>query len=134
MTSLIHQTGGLAAEIATLRNRVEGLSDELRAMNEQVAAQTTAQNEQLAALNHSVLSMNHAVERSAALTEAHHTVLLELNHDVRAGSERALPLFLGYAERLRLDTDTAISAAQIIERQLAILEDLVAANETTAAT
>jgi hypothetical protein len=34
-------------------------------------------------------------------------------------------LFLGYAERLRLDTDTAIAATQNIERQIARLEEIV---------
>ena len=41
--------------------------------------------------------------------------------------ERGLPLFLGYSERLRLDADTAVSATQVIERQLAILDDRLAA-------
>jgi len=51
-----------------------------------------------------------------------HRVVMELNHEVRSGGERALPLFMGAAERLRLDADTAIAATQVIERQLAILE------------
>ena len=54
-------------------------------------------------------------------------VVLALNHDVRAGAEEALPLFLGYSERLRLDADTAIGAAQVIERQLSELEHTIAA-------
>ncbi len=45
-------------------------------------------------------------------------VLQSLNHDIRSGSERSLPLFMGYAERLRLDADTAVGAAQVIERQI----------------
>ena len=45
-------------------------------------------------------------------------ILQSLNHDVRSGSERSLPLFMGYAERLRLDADTAVGAAQVIERQI----------------
>jgi len=44
--------------------------------------------------------------------------LQSLNHDIRSGSERSLPLFMGYAERLRLDADTAVGAAQVIERQI----------------
>jgi hypothetical protein len=56
-----------------------------------------------------------------------HRVLMTLNHEVHAGSEEALPLFVGYAERLRLDADTAIGAAQVIERQLSELEHTIAA-------
>jgi hypothetical protein len=49
-------------------------------------------------------------------------ILQSLNHDIRSGSERSLPLFLGYAERLRLDADTAVGATQVIERQIAQLQ------------
>lgn len=49
-------------------------------------------------------------------------IVQELNHDIRTGSESSLPLFQGYAERLRLDADTAIGAVQVIERQIALLE------------
>lgn len=49
-------------------------------------------------------------------------VLQSLNHDIRSGSEASLPLFQGYAERMRLDADTAVGAAQLIERQIARLE------------
>ena len=45
-------------------------------------------------------------------------ILQSLNHYIRSGSERSLPLFMGYAERLRLDADTAVGAAQVIERQI----------------
>ena len=55
-----------------------------------------------------------------------HQVLMTLNHEVHAGAEEALPLFVGHAERLRLDADTAIGAAQVIERQLAELEHTIA--------
>ena len=48
-------------------------------------------------------------------------ILQSLNHDIRSGSERSLPLFMGYAERLRLDADTAVGATQVIERQIAQL-------------
>lgn len=58
--------------------------------------------------------------------QMNHT-LLALNHEVHSGAEEALPLFLGYSERLRLDADTAIGAAQVIERQLAQLEQAIAA-------
>lgn len=49
-------------------------------------------------------------------------ILQSLNHDIRSGSEASLPLFQGYAERLRLDADTAIGAVQVIERQMALLD------------
>ena len=49
-------------------------------------------------------------------------ILQSLNHDIRSGSERSLPLFMGYAERLRLDADTAVGAAQVIERQIAQMQ------------
>lgn len=49
-------------------------------------------------------------------------VLQSLNHDIRSGSEASLPLFQGYVERLRLDADTAVGAAQLIERQIARLD------------
>ncbi|MFM8563451.1 MAG: hypothetical protein ACKOCE_06105 [Acidimicrobiia bacterium] len=58
-------------------------------------------------------------------------VVQSLNHDVRSGADRSLPLFLGYAERMRLDADTAIGAVQTIERQIARLEALI--DEATAA-
>ena len=61
-----------------------------------------------------------------------HDVLMNLNHEVHAGSEDALPLFVGHAERLRLDADTAIGAAQVIERQLAELEHKIANLRTDA--
>lgn len=56
-----------------------------------------------------------------------HRVLMLLNHDVRSGADEALPLFVGYTERLRLDADTAIGAAQVIERQLSELEQSISA-------
>ena len=46
-----------------------------------------------------------------------------LNHDVRHGAGESLPLFLGYTERLRLDAETAVGVAQVIERRLLELED-----------
>lgn len=52
-------------------------------------------------------------------------VVQSLNHDVRSGADRSLPLFLGYAERVRLDADTAVGALQSIERQIARLEALI---------
>lgn len=51
-------------------------------------------------------------------------VVMNLNHDIRSGSEASLPLFLGYLDRLRLDADTAVAAAEAIERQLAELREL----------
>jgi len=49
-------------------------------------------------------------------------IVKSLNHDIRSGSERSLPLFMGYADRLRLDADAAIGATQVIERQIAQLQ------------
>ena len=49
-------------------------------------------------------------------------VLLGLNHDVRAGSAETLPLFLGYAERFRVDAETMVGATELIDRQLALIE------------
>ena len=51
-------------------------------------------------------------------------VVMNLNHAIRSGSESSLPLFLGYLDRLRLDADTAVAAAETIERQLAEMREL----------
>ena len=59
-------------------------------------------------------------------------VVQSLNHDIRSGADRSLPLFLGYAERLRLDADTAVGAVQTIERQIARLEAMIAEASTPA--
>ena len=61
-----------------------------------------------------------------AMVEQVHGTLLTLNHEVHSGAEESLPLFLGYSERLRLDADTAIGAAQVIERQLSELQQTIA--------
>ena len=63
--------------------------------------------------------------RSAILHLNH--VVGELNHDVRVGNEEALPLFLGAAERFRSDADSAVSASEVIARQLRRLEERIAA-------
>lgn len=78
---------------------------------------------EVAALREIVDQMNHIVV--TVVPAIHHTVS-QLSHDVHAGSEDVLPLFVGYAERLRLDADTAIGATQVIERQLAELEHTIA--------
>ena len=85
-----------------------------------VAADTTVLRAELAELRDVVLNINHVV------TQLHDTVN-QLNHEVRSGAEQSLPLFLGYSERLRLDADTAIGATQVIERQLALLDERLAA-------
>ena len=82
--------------------------------------QLSALTAEVAALREVVLNINHVV------TEINQ-VVGELNHDIRSGAERSLPLFLGYSERLRLDADTAIGATQVIERQLALLDERLAA-------
>jgi hypothetical protein len=89
---------------------IKGIFGRLR--GDQVAALSA----DVEAMREIVLNINHVV------TELQATVM-ELNHDVRSGAERSLPLFVGYAERLRLDADTAIGATQVIERQLALVED-----------
>jgi hypothetical protein len=88
--------------------------------------QVTALQADLAAVHQLVASVNHVVTQL-------HEVVLQLNHDVRSGAEEGLPLFLGYAERLRLDADTAIGATQVIERQLALMEERLAAPPTSSA-
>ena len=88
--------------------------------------QVTALTAEVAALREVVLNINHVVTQLE-------TTINELNHDVRSGAEAGLPLFLGYSERLRLDADTAIGATQVIERQLAILDDRLAAAADPAA-
>jgi hypothetical protein len=95
------------ASIQGLYRRLRG--DHLAALSAEVAAM----REVVLHINHVVVQMNDA--------------LLELKHDVYSGAERSLPLFLGYVDRLRLDTDTAVGAVQVIERQLAELADQVAA-------
>lgn len=79
--------------------------------------------DEVAALRARVDEINHVVQLIPAMNLA----VEQLNHDVHAGAEDALPLFQGFAERLRLDADTAIGATQVIERQLAELEARIAA-------
>ena len=88
--------------------------------------QVAALSAEVAAMREVVLNINHVV------TQLQDTVN-ELNHDIRSGAEQSLPLFLGYSERLRLDADTAIGATQVIERQLALLDERLAATATAAA-
>lgn len=99
---------------------LKGIIGRLR--GDQVAALTA----EVAAMREVLLDLNHLV------TELH-PVIMELNHDVRSGAERSLPLFLGYSERLRLDADTAIGATQVIERQLAVLDERLAAVDSSSA-
>jgi hypothetical protein len=93
---------------------LKGLMGRIR--GDQVAALTS----EVAELRRIVLDVNHVVNQLQETVN-------QLNHDVRSGSEQALPLFLGYSERLRLDADTAIGATQVIERQLALLDERLAA-------
>ncbi len=79
--------------------------------------------DEVAALRARLDEINHVVQLLPAMNQA----LVQLNHDVHSGSENALPLFQGFAERLRLDADTAIGATQVIERQLAELDARIAA-------
>lgn len=73
---------------------------------------------EVAEIHHTVMTMNHAVVQLEAL-------FARLYHEVHAGSDEALPLFQGYAERLRSDAETSLSAAEVIGRHLAELESLV---------
>jgi hypothetical protein len=82
--------------------------------------QVAALSAEVVALRDVVLNINHVV------TQMNDT-LNQLNHDVRSGAERSLPLFLGWSERLRLDAETAIGATQVVERQLALLDERLAA-------
>lgn len=86
-----------------------------RARGDQLAALAA----ELAQIKELVMAINHKV----AIIE---DTLMELNHDVRAGAERSLPLFIGHAEQLRTDAETAIAASQVIERQLSLLEGQLA--------
>jgi hypothetical protein len=72
--------------------------------------------DEVAALRALVYEMNHRVTQMA-------DVLTTLNHDVRSGADEALPLFQGYLERVRNDAETSLSATQVIERQLATLDE-----------
>lgn len=80
---------------------------------------------EVAQIRETVGNINHKVDEL-------HRVVMELNHDIHSGAERSLPLFLGYAERLRLDADTAVGATQVIERQLAVLDERLAALDAAA--
>lgn len=70
----------------------------------------------VAAIKSMVVEIQHRVDRIDQ-------IVLALNHDVRHGAGESLPLFLGYTERLRLDAETAVGVAQVIERRLLELED-----------
>ena len=94
---------------------ISGLTRRLRAF--------AALPAEVAALRETVDQMNHVIV--TLIPAIHHTVS-ELSHDVHAGAEESLPLFVGFAERLRLDADTAIGATQVIERQLSELEHTIA--------
>ncbi len=72
-----------------------------------------------------LISLPAQVSELRAIVEQMNHTLMTLNHEVHSGAEESLPLFLGYSERLRLDADTAIGAAQVIERQLAELEQTI---------
>jgi uncharacterized coiled-coil protein SlyX len=74
-------------------------------------------------LAHEVAEMRVAVEHMRLQIDTIDRIVQNLNHDIRSGADRSLPLFLGYSERLRLDADTATGVAQVIERRLAELED-----------
>ncbi len=119
----------LAQDVAALRE----LALQMNHVVHHHAAIAASTRDALVATNRTLATLDQRLARQLTLAEEQRNVLWALNHDVRSGAEGALPLFLGYTERLRLDTETAIAAAQVIERQLALLEDLVAANEAAGA-
>lgn len=73
--------------------------------------QLNAISAELAEMRQMLGDINHAVQ-----------TLMELNHDIRGGTSKHLPLFLGYSERLRTDADSSIAASKVIERQLDVLD------------
>jgi hypothetical protein len=77
--------------------------------------QVDDQRIEIAEIHRLLLEINHHVGTTSAAVDA-------LNHDVRSGADVALPLYVGYVERLRVDAETAIAATQVIERQLSRLE------------
>ena len=91
------------ANVKGIAGRVRG--DDVKRLGDEVAA--------LKAL---VYEMNHRVTQMA-------DVITALNHDVRSGADEALPLFHGYLERVRNDAETSLGATQLIERQLATLDE-----------
>jgi len=88
----------------------------------------------IAALRAEVAALREIVETTNHQVVENHRILSTLNHDVRAGSEDVLPLFLGYAQRFRTDADTMVGVTELIDRQLAAIEQqvdrLVAAGTT----
>ena len=79
----------------------------------------------IAALRAEVAALREIVETTNHHVVESHRILATLNHDVRAGSEDVLPLFLGYAQRFRTDADTMIGVTELIDRQLAAIEQQV---------
>lgn len=77
----------------------------------------------LGATRHEVLVLRSEIVQMREQLDRIDRIVQTLNHDVRSGAPESLPLFLGYAERLRLDAETAAGVAQVIERQLTRLED-----------
>jgi hypothetical protein len=119
----------IAREVAEVHDRMLAMNHMMVHEANSVADAMTVTSSTLETINDSVARLIESVARLIESTELQRGVLLELNHDVRSGADASLPLFLGYAERLRLDTDTAIGAAQVIERQLSVLESLIAPSE-----
>lgn len=104
-------SGSVAAvsKLKSLKARLRG--DQLNA----ISAELAEIRQMLADMNHSLQS------------------LMELNHEIRVGGSKHLPLFLGYSERLRTDADSSIAAAKVIERQLDVLDRRLAAFEARVA-
>jgi hypothetical protein len=66
-----------------------------------------------------VMAELHAIrERVDSLAD----VLFALNHEVRSGAPETLPLFVGFAEAVRTDAESAIAASVLVDRQIRRLE------------
>lgn len=114
----------IARDVAEIRELLLGVNHVVTTTDSRIVGDIARSFTDLA---RSLAEVRTALDQLDESVAEQRTVLLELNHDVRSGAEEGLPLFLGYAERLRLDADTAIGAVQVIERQLALLQQAVAA-------
>jgi hypothetical protein len=74
------------------------------------------------AIGREVAELRDVVIEIRSMTAELHQVVMSLNHEVHAGAPTGLPLFVGFADRLRTDAETAVGAAETIDRQLRRLE------------
>jgi hypothetical protein len=78
-----------------------------------------------------IAELRELILETKAMTVETHRVVMSLNHEVHAGVPSGLPLFVGFAERLRTDAETAVGAAETIDRQLRRLEQRLSAPTPT---